>query len=45
MIFADHDPAGIKAAAGLASRWSHAEVTVVLPETEGHDMADEVAAA
>ena len=43
-VFADHDDAGIRAAAALASRWPHAAVAIVLPETEGDDMGNVVAA-
>jgi putative DNA primase/helicase len=45
-IVADHDAAGIKSAEACAVRWAraHCEISVVLPETAGRDLNDEVAA-
>lgn len=45
-IFADHDNAGINAAKSVAASWRAAgrEVRVLMPRTEGHDIADEAVA-
>lgn len=43
VIAADHDDAGRKAAIRCAERWkAHANVRVILPDTEGCDLNDEV---
>lgn len=46
VLFADHDEVGIKAATMCAQHWADAdrEVRIVIPEHEGADIADEVAA-
>lgn len=45
-IAADHDDAGLKAAALLGQRWAGAdrEVRIITPEAQGQDVADVVAA-
>lgn len=46
VAFADHDEAGLKAARACGQRWADAgrEVRVVVPEQDGTDVADAVAA-
>jgi putative DNA primase/helicase len=43
-IFVDHDYVGLRAAVRLATHWGEAgrDVLMVIPEREGHDIADEV---